>query len=163
MVFVNHNAILAHTSHIPRAYEFWVLRCFVTPRLSEEDIQCDVWPYSLLANHQSRHPTTSKMGHEPSDCRWLLYSSLGVCVGMYWLTYSLYQHPHQQLKLTKLTTYNWPHFCQPTSSVWLWVFSSNSFSLKAPYVLTMRFCFSLFTSHQDTVVVSHKHAAPNSQ
>ena len=45
-----------------------------------------------LANHQTRHQTTQKVGCQPGDCIWLLQCSPGVCVGIYGLTYSLY-HP----------------------------------------------------------------------
>ena len=46
--------------------------------------------FSKLANHQVRHQTTHIVGCRPGDCIWSLYSSSGVCVGMYGLTYLFY-------------------------------------------------------------------------
>ena len=48
--------------------------------------------FSELANHQIRHQATHKVGCQPGDCVLSLWSSSGVCVGMYGLTHSLY-HP----------------------------------------------------------------------
>ena len=56
--------------------------------------------FSTLANHETKHQATHKVGCQPGDCTWSLQSSSGVCVGMYGLTYSLY-HPradtHQEV------------------------------------------------------------------
>ena len=65
------------------------LCCLMTPDL-RKDIRCT---FSKLANQQIRHQATQKVGRQPGDCIWSLYSSSGVCVGMYGLiTYLLY-HP----------------------------------------------------------------------
>ena len=43
--------------------------------------------FSKFASHQSKHQTTSKMGCQPSGCRWpLLIFPTGLC-GYVWLTY----------------------------------------------------------------------------
>ena len=49
-----------------------------------------------LANHQIRHQATHKVGCQTGDCIWSLYSSSGVCVGIYGLTYSLYRPRESQ-------------------------------------------------------------------
>ena len=48
--------------------------------------------FSKLANHQIKHQVKHKVGCQPGDYIWTLYSSSGACVGMFWLTCSLY-HP----------------------------------------------------------------------
>ena len=48
--------------------------------------------FSRLANHQIRHQAANKVGCQPGEFVW---SSAGVCVGVYGLTYSLY-HPNGQ-------------------------------------------------------------------
>ena len=53
--------------------------------------------FSKLANHQIRHQAAYKVGCQPGDCAWSLYSSSGVCVDMYGLTYSLY-HPQGAIR-----------------------------------------------------------------
>ena len=91
-----------------------VLCCLMTPGLSK-DIQCHVWPYfSKLANHQIKHQVTQKVGCQPGDCIWSLYSSSGVCVGMYGLTHSLYHlqgvYSLQQLYWNYGMSTRWSHF-----------------------------------------------------
>ena len=46
---------------------------------------------SLRTNHQSRHQSTSEIGHQLFDCSLPLQSCSRVCVGMFGSTYSLYQ------------------------------------------------------------------------
>ena len=46
---------------------------------------------SLRTNHQSRHQSTSEIGHQLFDCSFPLQSFSRVCVGMFGSTYSLYQ------------------------------------------------------------------------
>ena len=43
--------------------------------------------FSKLASHQIKHQATHKVDCQPGDCMWSLFSSSGVCVGMYGLTY----------------------------------------------------------------------------
>ena len=57
---------------------------------------------SRLTNHQIRHQAANKVGCQPGDCIWSLQSSSGVCVGIYWLTYSLY---HPERKRERARTY----------------------------------------------------------
>ena len=52
-------------------FELWVLCCFMTPGLSK-DIQCHVWPYSVLCLQITRYQATHKVGCQPGDCRWPL-------------------------------------------------------------------------------------------
>ena len=50
--------------------------------------------FSMLANHQIKHPVTSKVGCQPGDCRYghfIFLRGLWLCI-RYVLTYSLY-HP----------------------------------------------------------------------
>ena len=54
--------------------------------------------YYMFADHQIRHRAACKMGSQPGDCRWPLYSDSGVCVGIYGLTYSLY-NPNETTKM----------------------------------------------------------------
>ena len=46
--------------------------------------------FSKLANHQIRHQAAHKVGCQPGDRTWSLFSSSGFRVGIYGLTYSLY-------------------------------------------------------------------------
>ena len=76
---------LKHHTMCHRGLVWFVL---ITPDLSK-DIQCHDHTFPKFINHQIRLQATHKVSCQPGDCIWSLYSSSGVCVDTYGLTYPL--------------------------------------------------------------------------
>ena len=153
----------------------------MTPGLSK-DIQYHVWPYFCkLAIHQIRHQVTHKVGCQPGDSIWLLWSSSGVCVGMYGVNitpegrgrsdgYNTEIIERKQLNLLDTAgrhegnssacyrlslTVSWgvPTACQPAPNGWSW---SVTHHCRRWWLLSHAVLSSLYCCHSlSTVIEDH--------
>ena len=82
--------------------------------------------FCMLAHRQIRYQLTHKVRCQPGDWRQSLQSSSGVCVGMYGLTYSIYQPQGSETNL-----------CRRYCLTFWWVSCHTFFSILLPTPFTV--------------------------